>query len=384
MSFSISSSDGMSHRRFLGVSAAFFCGLFGLVWGWVWAMPLAFLDPEYASWRAKQALLASCDLGDVLILGDSRAATGMMPATWPIRSTNLAVGGGEAIEALAALTRAATCPVAPKQVILSLDAAHFTHPDLFWERTVRFGFLSAGEVADLRAISHRLADESVYEVRHTDGLPSWVRDGMYRVRFPSLYFASLLKGGVLLRWSGNQRLFEAGIASRGHYFFGTANGSATIAADGHLRAFRPLPVLTWYFERVLEQLDRRGIPAVFIAVPMNDTTARAVAPDVRSAFRAWLADHEARFPGFSVAGDVMPHWPDRFFGDDFAHLNPDGAARFSAGLGRCLAESPISADCVQRLQDAPPSTQNDAQYGWFNDTGAAASARVWPSSKRGS
>ena len=80
----------------------------------------------------------------------------------------------------------------------------------------------------------------------------------------------------------------------------------------------------------------------------------------------------------------MPHWPDALFGDGFAHLNPDGAARFSAGLGRCLGENELSAECIQRLQDAPPSTQNEAQYGWFNDTAPDASISVRPSSKRGS
>ena len=151
-----------------------------------------------------------------------------------------------------------------------------------------------------------------------------------------------------------------------------------------MREFRPLPVLEWYFNRVLERLDAHGIPAVFIAVPMNDATARKVAPGVRTAFRAWLAGYEARYPGFRVAGDVMPHWPDAFFGDGFAHLNRDGATRFSNGLERCLDQPMPWAGCVQRLQAAPPSTQNEAQYGWFNDTAPDASTSVRPSSKRGS
>src|SRR5580700_10709141 len=176
----------------IGVSAT---TLFGLVWLWVVLLPMAFLDPEYPAWRAKQIMLANCDLGNVVILGDSRAATAMMPARWSIKATNFAVGGGEPIEALAALGRILRCPVQPDRVILSLDAVHFTEPDLFWERTARFGFLDEDEIATLRDISHRLGDFSVYEVRHNDGLPSWLRDAMYRVRFPSLYFTSLMKGG---------------------------------------------------------------------------------------------------------------------------------------------------------------------------------------------
>jgi hypothetical protein len=92
---------------------------------------------------------------------------------------------------------------------------------------------------------------------------------------------------------------------------------------------------------------------------------------VRGQFAAYLAAYERRYPHFHVAADIMPHWPDRFFGDMFCHLNPEGAERFSA-------------DLAQRLQDAPPSTQNELQKGWFRDTGPDASAKVVPISKRGS
>lgn len=374
----------LSPRDFLAMTGGVAVLLFALTWLWIAAVPMAYLDPEYPSWRAKQLLLANCDLGDTLILGDSRAAAGMMPADWRGHATNLAVGGGEPIEALAALDRALKCPVLPRRVILSFDVVHFTEPDLFWERTARFGFVDAAEIATLGDVSRRVGDLSIYELRHSDGLPSWLRDAMYRVRFPSLYFTSLVKGGVLMRWPRNRATLSATLAARGQYFFGTAPGSDVVAADGHLREFLPLPVLEWYFNRTLQQLTTHGIPAVFIAVPMNDATANAAAPGVPEAFRRWLAGYEARYPGFRVAGDVMPHWPDRLFGDGFAHLNPGGAALFNSGLEHCLDAQVVSSGCVQRLQAAPPSTQNDAQYGWFNGTAPDASAKVRPSSKRGS
>lgn len=374
----------LSPKQFVALMGGTAAALFGLTWLWIATMPMAFLDPEYPAWRAKLMLLADCDLGQTLILGDSRAATAMMPAGWRTRATNLAVGGGEPIEALAALDRALRCKVLPRLVILSFDAVHFTEPDLFWERTARFGFVDANEIATLRDVSHRLGDVSIYEVRHTDGLPSWLRDAMYRVRFPSLYFTSLVKGGVLLRWPRNRAMLAATLAARGQYFFGTAPGSDVVAEDGHLPRFRPLPVLAWYFNRILQQLAARGIPAVFIAVPMNDATAHAVTPGVPAAFRAWLAEYEVRYPGFRVIGDVMPHWPDPWFGDGFAHLNPAGAVQFSTGVERCLDASVLRAACVQRLQAAPPRTQNDAQYGWFRATVPDASSNVRPSSKRGS
>ena len=55
--------------RYLAVLATVMVAGFALVWAWVAAMPLAYLDPEYPVWRAKLAMLRHCDIGDVLLVG---------------------------------------------------------------------------------------------------------------------------------------------------------------------------------------------------------------------------------------------------------------------------------------------------------------------------
>ncbi|MDE2005053.1 MAG: hypothetical protein KGI51_00700 [Rhodospirillales bacterium] len=306
------------------------------VWLWVAFAPLAFLDPEYPAWLAKERLLAACDLGDTLILGDSRAAVDLMPALLPGRVTNLAVGGGEPIEAYFALRRALSCPRPPRRVILSFDAIHFVRPDLFWERSVAFGFLRPADVRAMLAVSRRLRDPSVARVR----LPSWeparLRAALYAARFPTLYFAALAHaGGIMRLWENRQRLAQV-LAARGQYFFGTADGSATVAEDAHLRRFRPLPVLDWYFRALIACARARGIAVDFVAMPMNDATFRTIDPRVRNKFADYLAKAANRIRGFRIVGNVMPHWPDRYFGDGFSHLNPEGARRFSRGFARWL------------------------------------------------
>jgi hypothetical protein len=119
--------------------------------------------------------------------------------------------------------------------------------------------------------------------------------------------------------------------------------------------FVPRPVLDRYFDRLLALLAARGIPAEFVAMPMNAATARAVLPEVRSAFAGYLAGYAARYPGFHVSGPVMPAWPDRYFGDGFSHLNPQGAALLSARFADCLEQSiRVAGTARGRSEAAPP------------------------------
>lgn len=345
----VPASRHLKPSRYLAVLASVMATGFALVWVWTAAMPLAYLDPEYPVWRAKLTMLRRCDLGDVLIVGDSRAAVDVMPALLPVKATNLAVGGGMPIEAYVALSRALACPIPPRRVVISLDAAHFAVPDLFWERSVKFGFVGLANLALLRRLASETGDESLAAPKRPDGLPASLRGWLYASRFPPLYFSSLVKGGVFLRLWSNQAALAAALVARGQYFFGRNDGSSTVATEGRMQAFVPLPVLDRYFDRMLALLAAHGIPADFIAMPMNQATGRAVLPSVRAGFAAYLTRYEARYPGFRVVGPSMVAWPNRYFGDGFSHLNPAGAALLSMRFGECLRgrlEQANAADCV--------------------------------------
>jgi hypothetical protein len=317
----------------LGASAA--C-LFAAVWIWMGAMPLAYMDTEYPFWLAKRQMLANCDLGEVLVVGDSRAAVNVVPALLGVKTTNLAVGGGGAVEAFIAVSRALACPVPPRRVVVSLNAGHFVQPDLFWERSIRFGALNHAELAEVLRTAVEIGDRSLLAPHHNDGLPPQLRAWLYAVRFPPLYFAGVVKAGGFLRLWRNRASLQAALNSRGQYYFGTDPGSSAISADGALRHFLPLPIQDHYFAATLALLATRDIPVDFIGMPLNRSTYTQVLPEVERGYAAYLAGYAARFGNFTVVGKVMPDWPDRFFGDVFAHLNPGGAALYSAGFGACL------------------------------------------------
>ncbi len=285
-------------RHFLRWSVLIGGGAFAVVWLYVALAPLAFLDPEYAAWAAKAHFLTTCNLGDVVIAGDSRAAADIQPALLKTPTTNLALGGGEPIEAFAVLRRAMACPKPPRRVIISFGIGHFVRPDLFWQRSVAYGFLDFADLEELRLASASLNDESIYRMQLPDGLAPRLRAALYAVRFPSLYFGNLLHGGVFLRLPEN-----------------------------------------------LAMLAARGVEVDFVSTPMNETTWHSVRPAVAEAFATYLREYAQRYPNLHIVGPLLPHWPDRYFGDSFSHLNPEGSALFSRAFAAWLSG---------KTPDAPP------------------------------
>lgn len=343
----------MEARRFLGWVALIGGGALALVWLYVAFAPLAFLDPEYAAWAAKAHFLATCNLGEVVIAGDSRAAADIQPVLLGTEATNLALGGGEPIEAFVAVRRAMACPNPPKRVVLSFGIGHFVRPDLFWQRSVAYGFLDFTDLEELRLASAALSDDSIYSMKLPDGLMPRLRAALYAARFPSLYFGNLLHGGVFLRLPENLAGLRRAEQSRGQYFFGTAPGDSVVAAEGHIDAFRPLPVLDWYFDRTLAMLAARGVEVDFLATPLNDSTWRCVHPEVAEAFAAYLRAYAQRYPNLHIVGPLLPHWPDRYFGDSFSHLNPEGSALFSRAVALWLSGVTRNARADLRTASTP-------------------------------
>jgi len=320
-------------------------GSFLLLWAWIAFVPLAYLDPEYPFWLVKQRMLRSCDLGEVAILGDSRAAVGILPGLLPVTATNLAVGGGKPVEALAVARAMLACPQPPDHVMISIDPGHFMKPDLFWERSVRFGLMRRADLAELAALSAATGDWSVHEARQTDPFPPGLRATLYAIRFPPYFFNSVVKAGGVLRWWSNRDALEQGFASRGQYYFGTDPGSSGVALDATLETFQPTPVLEAAFDRLLGLLAERGITAWFVRMPVNEATWRATRPAVTAGFTAWLDAKAGAHPNLRIVTLSEPYWPDQWFGDGFAHLNPAGAERFSRTLAAQLPRwiAPLSA-----------------------------------------
>ena len=328
----------MKATHFIALALASMCGLFGVVWLYVALLPAGFLDDEYPRWAAKSEILQSCNLGDVVILGDSRAAIDVMPRAMGIDSSNLAVAGGTPVEVMSVVNRMLACPHLPHTVVLSLSPSHFIDRSTFWEKSTRYHFVTGAELEDLLHASEATGDWSFFPSGPPDFLPPRVRIWMHAHYFPSLYFAALVERFGFTSYWRNENFRREVLADRGQYFFVNSGRGDQIGPEGYMRSFWAAPILDLYFSKVLRVLTERGIKVHFVAMPYNDVTAARLNPALMAEFQAYLQGYSQEYPGFDILGTLAPAWPNVLINDQLLHLNRRSAPIYSAQLAACLNE----------------------------------------------
>lgn len=326
--------------RYLIVFSACLVSLFGGTWWLTLHERSGFLEPEYGVWRAKLRLIDSCDLGDIIILGDSRASSGFLPSRFNARVTNLALSGTGPIEAYYEVQRIAHCLSLPRLAILSFSPEQLEHVDWFWARSARFDLLSYDDLEDIRASEQRVSPGLLYHSAWGVEPPGAVLDWFYVNHFPPYDFGNLLASGVLGRLGANRRTLEETYAERGYH---AVPGHYKCAKDDPIpeeSEFRPLSLVDRYYERLLKALHDRAIAIVIAQGPQCAPWAEKVTPQFKREFAAYMSKRGAdRYITPSV-DELFPVRPNEDFGDG-SHMNATGARSFSDAWARRL-DVPLS------------------------------------------
>jgi len=124
-----------------------------LVWLYIWECPMNYMDGEYSYFRHVSDIVSGegyIGETDILILGDSRIKSAIIPSELDPKSINLAEGGSTPIEAFYTLRNYIMNVGTPDIVFLSDCASHFCGFDGFWTRSVYFDFLTLIPKRDYR------------------------------------------------------------------------------------------------------------------------------------------------------------------------------------------------------------------------------------------
>ncbi len=326
---------GSTWRYLAGIAAAASLS-FAAIWLYVIVAPLAFLEGGYPGWVAKQNFIQTCDLGDLTVFGDSRAEAAIDPGNLNIGSRNISLGAVTPVEAYFFIRAALRCPRLPRQVVLSFSTPSFESiTDFLWENAARYGYLSYADLREIDLTARRIGDPSIDRARNRIGVYGAIRDALYASRFPPLYFNSLVHAQIFRRYGINRSIRENVGRALGHVTYQHPPPGAGRNADPEAaHDFAPSPIETYYFSKSLDLLRQSGVRAIFIAMPVSQSSRELMPAGSAERFSAYLhafVDHD---PDFQVVDPVLVVWPDSLFGDG-THVDAEGARLFTRQFDAC-------------------------------------------------
>jgi hypothetical protein len=110
-----------------------------IIWAWVLFLPMTYLDGTYPQWLQRATWLRECELADVVVLGDSKVESAIIPRNMPVATLNLGGPGGGPFETAYIADQIARCPDRPRRVLLSLSTPIRKYGDVFRNRIFRRG-----------------------------------------------------------------------------------------------------------------------------------------------------------------------------------------------------------------------------------------------------
>ncbi len=293
---------------------------------------MVIFERDYPMWlNAKQvASSASAAQLDLLVIGDSRVKAGFIPDLAERTSLNLATTGQSPIEGYYLLSNYLRGHHPPKKLLLSYAPYHLTMVDVFWEMTVKYGFLSYRDYQEVWDTSRRLNDKTLGE-----------RDLRWQYYFfPSKYWGSVRHAIKERRWRTNEETYQTVTNNHGHFYYGKQSGSSDLNEEAELGSFVSARLLDSYLNRLIDLAHANGIEVFWYTMPFNHESCAKV-PE------SFIRDYERYLTELAAQKEIqviqtISCLPNALFGDK-SHLYAGAGANTLAILKAVFGSStPIS------------------------------------------
>jgi len=261
---------------------------------------------EYPMWvHVKRLINTESETKQKLILiGDSRAKAGYEPALSEDNTLNLTVGGSTPIEGYFILQTFLRNNPVPSALVLSYSPLHLTHGMYFWERTVKYDFLTDNELAKITDDLVEYNDPGVGEVNQ-----------IWKYKYlTSMYISSVVQGIKKKRWIINKKVKHDLVSSKGHAYFGTREGTTSLNGEVKFaNNFKRSELIHYYFVKLIELAKSKSIKVYWYTMPFNQASCEVVSSDLVNNFNKYI-DFVEKKTKFSVIKKI--HCMDnRYFGD---------------------------------------------------------------------
>lgn len=293
--------------------------------GFLFLAPMWYQNTDYVMWQAAWEMCETPH--NALIIGDSRAKAGIKPNLLNDDTVSLTVGGGTPAEGYYLLKRYLAFNEAPEYIILSFAPFDLTEHGWLWYRTVKYGFLSLSDQAEiLRAYPNSTAGR----------IKDYTKLLLYRAKYPKYYMSELK--AFIENPKANIEKNRATCARlnllSGYHWFSLAEYSDKLNVETGYADFTPTAVLDDYLRRILSLCEAEDIPVAYVTMPMNTASYAALKEDYKTSYAAYLSGLEDDYDGLTVLYGITQA-PNNWF-SDASHFNTEGAKQFTAALEAAL------------------------------------------------
>lgn len=283
--------------------------------------PMKYMAVEYTMWREEKDFIKNGDDHEILILGDSRAKSGLIPEMMGDNIYNAAIGGATPIEMYYSMKNYLKNHESPKEVIIIFAPYHLCEADN-WQQTLYYNYLSLPELAEVESTAIEKTDSSV----HYSG---WITDIIsFKLRLPNKYLDAIYQAKFIANYNHNSEKYNSVREDRGYTEFGTENGNDGLNYETHHENFDYSPLVIDYYDRLLKLLSENKIKTTIIQSPINSSSSEKISEDFLDGYDAYLSAIEESYPDFTVEHG-LPVYDNIYFGDN-NHLNRKGAEKFTA------------------------------------------------------
>ncbi|MCR5650362.1 MAG: hypothetical protein K6F86_04210 [Lachnospiraceae bacterium] len=285
--------------------------------------PLSYMSEEYVMWYEEWSYVNHSDVKtDMLILGDSRAKSSLIPALMDHDGSiyNIAIGGATPIEMYYAVKNHIIHHGAPKEAVVIFAPYHFCDIDN-WDQTLFNNYLSVSEITEVYENAFKFHNGTVLK----DG---WFTDELsFRLRLPNKYLAQIYDARFLGYEDRNRARLDMVRGERGYCEFGSDPGNDGESYEVHHKVFDSDPLVLYYFDELIGLLQKNGVKVTIMQSPVNETSNELITSEFRQGYADHLASLEAKYPQITVYKEI-PCYENEYFGDN-NHLNRKGAERFT-------------------------------------------------------
>ena len=291
------------------------------IWLLAWYLPPEYYieDPSYSPWmEQKDYVMGEEDRREILLLGDSRIKSAMVPSELSVDTYNLALPAGTPVEMYYTLQNYIVHHPKPKAVFISFASENFCLMKTYLKITQYYRYFDDATIDQInRVIKEHGGKDYASETRN------------YRYRLPNIYMKPILKSLVYPHREENMRIYHKTKLHKGRIIFDVnAEKKEIYSPELNLGAFDCPAYINFYMEKIIELCLEENIPIYIEQMPMGNPGYDILVE------HGYIGDYQQYMRGLRdkyniPVNDEIPVYSSKYFADD-SHLNENGAHKFTA------------------------------------------------------